>query len=169
MNNFGKSLLGVVRSAGLVGLIACSTPSFATDDLPSVTVRPSDRLREPFQAAWTVPYDDPSDGEILVPEGKRLVIEFVSLDIGIDSDCRVASLSVATKTGGTAVGFHVPTTARFEGVNRSVDMLGQMVVLRSDPGTKADVNYGVIGLSCNQIGVISVSGYFEPALPTLPQ
>lgn len=170
MSGLGKSVVGVVRMASVLGVIACSMQvlSHAENGLQTISVKPSDRAVEPFQAGWGVPYDKPEDGRILVPEGKRLVIEFISLDISVDSDCRVSFASILTKAGGSAAGHTIPTTAHIEYPTRNVDLLGQMILLRSDPGSTVDVRYGYSGTSCAEIGVVSVSGYFE-AVPPTPQ
>jgi hypothetical protein len=175
MRRLGKALVTVVRLAGVVGVIALLTPapSFAQDAPPTTVVRPGGQAaQQPFQALWGIPYDEPGDGTINVPAGKRLVLEFASISVSADLDCNIASISFTTSVGGTPVSHKLPTTSHWTVGTRNLDMGSAQIRLYADPGTEAGVNYGIIGTGCDPIGALSVSGYFmdvPPDLPTAPQ
>jgi hypothetical protein len=125
-----------------------------------LSVRDVDKAsRQPFQAAFHVPlFDVP---KIQVPAGKRLVFEFVSLDIVSDLVCTVSFAQIETVVGGTRVA-HIIPTSHSPTATRNNDLVGQQIKLYADPGTEASVVYGVRGDGpCNSIGGIAVSGYFE--------
>ena len=115
--------------------------------------------RQPFQARYTVPLADVP--RIQVPLGKRLVFEFISLDIASSLACQVDSAVIQTFVGGTRAEFIMPATHAPTATN-NVEYVGQMVKLYADPGTEAVVNYGFRGDGpCNSHGFLTVSGYFE--------
>ena len=115
--------------------------------------------RQPFHARYTVPLADVP--RIQVPLGKRLVFEFISLDIASSLQCQVDGAVIQTWVGGTRAEFimpaiHVPTATN------NVEHVGQLIKLYADPGTEAIVNYGFRGNGpCNSHGFLTVSGYFE--------
>jgi hypothetical protein len=164
MNRFRESLV-TVKLAGLAGVIALFAPtlSHAQNDAPPFVTYQVDRsVPQPFQASWGIPFDfSANDGKISVPAGKRLVIEYVSLTVSIDSDCHMGSLSVQTRAGETLTTQYAPIEIHTEFGTRSVAKLGQLVRFRADPGTDVFVNYSIAGTGCNPIGALAVSGYFE--------
>jgi hypothetical protein len=115
--------------------------------------------RQPFQAEFHIPlFDVP---RIQVPAGKRLVFEFVSMDVASDLVCSVSFVQIETIVGGTRAAHIMPTSHIVAGT-RNVDSVGQQIKLYADPGTQASVVYGVRGDGpCNSNGTIAVSGYFE--------
>ncbi len=166
MRGFQKAAVAVVRLAGLAAAVVLltPTPSHAQGATPPTVVRPGDRqAQQPFQKSWGIPFNANDDGEIAVPAGKRLVLEYASLDASVASDCRVGYLSVSTIAGGTVAGHYVPISSHVEFGTRNVDAVGQLVKFYADPETTVYINYGVAGLNCNPIGSLAVSGYFVDA------
>lgn len=166
MRGLLESSVAVMKLAGVVGAVALFTPapSHAQCPAPPIAVRQGDHLaQQPFQANWGVPFNSPGDGEIPVPAGKRLVLEYASLDVTVASDCRAGFLSVRTTAGGTSAGHFVPITGHFTFGTRNVEVTGQPIKVYADPATTASVSYGIAGTNCDPIGVITVSGYFVDA------
>ena len=114
-------------------------------------------VRQPFQKLTFIPTSQAFD----VPADKRLVIEFVSMNLASDTTCRVTSLSLRTSSGGASVAFFFAPT-HVPGPDRNSATFGQVAHLYADPGS--DVEFQVLVQTtgpCNLNGSVTVSGYLE--------
>lgn len=166
MHGLWRSSFAAITLASAVGgtVLLTAAPSHAQCPPPPIAVRHGDLLaQQPIQQSWGVPFDAPGDGEIEVPAGKRLVVEYASLDVSVDSDCRVGFLSVSTRAGGTIATHYVPIASHLEFGTRNVEVAGQPIRFYADPGTTVYVAYSVAGTNCSPIGGLAVSGYLVDA------
>jgi hypothetical protein len=111
--------------------------------------------RQPFQRIIFLP----GPSTFIVPAGKRMVIEFASMNTSVDTGCRVIALVIQTTVGGTIAGFALPPTHAIV-PGRNFDTIGQPVLIYADPGTQVTFSTFTQAVgSCNLIGSIVVSGY----------
>ena len=136
----------------VTGSVAVTT----TENDPLLVSDVNNIARQPFQRIMFLPAGPSS---FVVPAGKRLVIEFASMNTSVDTGCRVIALTIQTTVGGTNAGFSLPPThAMVPG--RSFDTVGQPVSIYADPGTQVSFSTFTQSTgSCNLLGSISISGY----------
>jgi|SRR5689334_22455864 len=116
--------------------------------------------RQPFQRRIQIPLIE-SQSTIHVPEGKRLVLEYGSIDVTVEQNCRVAFISIQTEVGGAKADHLISISSHTTIGTRNVDLAGQQIKLYSDPGTDTTVNFAFSGDNCQPAGLMAVSGYFE--------
>ena len=97
-----------------------------------------------------------------VPQGKRLVIEYASMEASLTDD-QVAQLKIETIAGGTNVTHHFPVTAPavvFQG-EAVVATLAQQVRLYADAGTSVEIKArrNNVGPAFLAFFRVSISGY----------
>ncbi len=162
MRRLHSSTVTIVKLSVFLGVVALAAPAgaHAQSVPPEIVLHPNEPARQPFQDSWGVPFNEPGDGEVVVPPGKRFVLEFTSLDVTVDTDCRVGFVSITTTAGGKTAGHHVPIASHVEFGTRNIAVTGQPLRLYGDPGTTMFVNFGGAGLNCNPIGALGASGYF---------
>jgi len=124
-------------------------------------VRDVDRsTRQPVQLNIPIPLNE-IPPIIHVPLGKRLVLEYASIDVSVEASCRVAVITIQTVTGGVPADHIIPISNHILFGSRNVDLAGQVIKLYSDPGTNAAINFATSGDICKPTGLMAVSGYFE--------
>jgi hypothetical protein len=98
-----------------------------------------------------------------VPEGKRLVIEQVSVDIRVKADAaQSAEAAVGTQVGNTVTTYHIPgvsVTPFTAGLTAQRFLASSQMRSYADPGTQA-----CVGAASNVAGegdtfVVNLSGY----------
>jgi len=99
---------------------------------------------QPIQASGLCTAQEPNGGcavEIYtVPEGKRLVIEFVSM-LAVVPSGQQASLDIGTKVNGQFSHFHIPySQPALGGSAVAVTNIAQQLRIYADPGTTVGVN-----------------------------
>ena len=95
---------------------------------------------------------------MLVPTGKRLVIEFVGVDVNVPSGQKV--LAAVGTTLGSATLFHPIVTATLPGVGgQDVFRASQPVRLYADPGTSVGLFITRAGTVGAGHAVVTVSGH----------
>ena len=101
--------------------------------------------RSPAAAAGTFKLDGPS---YTVPAGKRLVVEFVSVEFGTDSTALVSSYAMLRSTPGglIALGGSTDSITCTETGSFSCITISKPVKLYADPGSQVSV-HGVITVS----------------------
>lgn len=116
--------------------------------------------RQPFHKIIPIPLVEVPP-IIQIPPGKRLVLEYGSIDAVVELNCRVAFIRIETFVGGTLGTHLIPISSHTVVGGRNVELAGQQIKLYGDPGTNATVNIAVSGDNCHPIGLMAVSGYFE--------
>jgi len=140
----------------VTGTVAIEIPS----DSP-LPVRDVDTFsRQPFHRRIQIPAVE-SQGTIEVPAGKRLVLEYGSIDVTVEQQCRVAFMSIETSVGGAIAPHIIPISSHVTIGTRNVDLAGQQIKVYADPGTVATVSFAFSGDNCLPAGLMAVSGYFE--------
>jgi hypothetical protein len=140
----------------VTGTVAIEVPN----DNP-LLVRDVDTFsRQPFHRRIQIPLVG-SQGTIEVPAGKRLVLEYASIDVTVEQQCRVAFMTIDTSVGGAVANHVVPISSHTTIGTRNVDLAGQLIKIYADPGTTASINFAFSGDNCEPMGLMAVSGYFE--------
>ena len=116
--------------------------------------------RQPFHRRIQIPLVQPQP-LIEVPAGKRLVLEYGSIDVTVELQCRVAFMIIDTSVGGAIAPHIIPISSHTTIGSRNVDLAGQLIKVYADPGTTASVNFAFSGDNCSPAGLMAVSGYFE--------
>ena len=159
---------------GTVGLAPGTGVFIDNTSNDPVRVRNVNDAIQPVQASKPLTIDDTSLGiqSVLykVPSGKRLVIEYGSLDVGCALPGQTFTLSLATNLGGTLVGHSLgatlptapPGTSNIacNGVlASSTTAMGQKSRLYADPGTEVSLTVN----RSNRTGVaaieVAIAGY----------
>jgi hypothetical protein len=143
------AMLGIIAAALIAVLLA---PGFAgSAQAPLPVIEQKNPAFQPFQTELAP--KSPFCGEIDVPAGRRLVIEFVS---GAFEETQRRTVTVVTTVGGEAVRHFI----KLPEFNPDIETIegGQAVRLYADPSTRVRACIG------GGLGVISLSGY----LVTLP-
>ncbi|HVF46554.1 MAG TPA: hypothetical protein VNA17_03210 [Pyrinomonadaceae bacterium] len=128
-----------------------------TENAPLLVRDIHNPARQPFHRSVFLPATTFS-----VPAGKRLFIEFASMNMSVSTGCQVITLTVQTSVGGDTAFFslpptHVPNPA---GSGRNFDTVGQQVRIYADPGTQVSfLLFTQATGACNPLGTFSVSGY----------
>ena len=141
-----------------------NTPNVTVTNTPSV--RDADNpAHQPVQANMACFADNVlgcSETIYTVPSGKRLVIEFVSMEAGLTAD-QVAQMTMKTTVDGAEVTHRFPLTepARVFQGEAVVATLAQQVRLYADAGTSVEMKArrNNIGAAFNAIFRFSISGY----------
>jgi len=140
----------------VTGTVAVQTSS----DNPLLVRDVDTSSRQPFQQYISIPLTEVPPA-IHVPVGKRLVLEYGSIDVTVELNCRVAFMNIQTFAGGTLAQHIIPISSHATVEARNVELAGQQIKLYADSGTDATVNFAFRGGNCNPIGSMAVSGYFE--------
>jgi hypothetical protein len=158
-----------------VGIAGTAAIQIANSPSSPVPVRDAAMLnRTPFQTQVTVEVKDTESkgsGFVRVPAGKRLVIEYASVEAVALTGERLVFELVTQSNNGTqppvSVRHFLPTTVSGPGPlgGDEDEYIGGLVVkLFSDPGTSLEMRAerGAAN-SGNAIAIFSISGYFEDA------
>jgi hypothetical protein len=117
----------------------------------------NDVVQTPFQAAFTdiVP--------VIVPSGKRLVIEYVSGFVGT-GDAVALAVSIETKLGGQALRHAIPINlASANGGGAETYTFGDSARLYADPGTQVIARLHLTGNPAGSAANCTLSGYLVDA------
>jgi hypothetical protein len=139
-----------------------NTPTVQVGNTPDAPVSARDvdnPARQPFHKSINIGF--PS--AFVVPNGKRLVIEFFSARVSFPAECRLSDLSITTTTEGEgALHFFLPTTIDPVLLARAM-VVSQETRIYADPGT--EVKFGgdtacFLGGTLDQfIATGTISGY----------
>jgi hypothetical protein len=121
--------------------------------------------RSPAAAAGTFKLDGPS---YTVPAGKRLVVEFVSIEFGTDSAALVSSYATVRSTpgGSVALGGSTDAITCTEAGSFSCITISKPVKLYADPGAQVSV-HGVITVRSATIAPLFMNHGFNGYLVDL--
>jgi len=141
------AMLGIIAAVSVAQLVAPSHAGSAQQPLPVVEQR--NPAIAPFQAELAP--KSPFCGEVEVPAGNRLVIEFVSAGI---EEASSRTIDVVTTAEGETVRHFIKLPEFEVGVENLEG--GQQVRLYADPSTtvRACISHG--------LGVVSLSGHLVP-------
>lgn len=154
----------VTGTVGITGPVAITGAVGITPGNDPLLVRDADRqAREPFQRSFSLSGGSTS-ANFSVPAGKRLFMEFASMNSSVVTGCRVVTFGIGTTVGGNSGSFtlaptHISGTELSSG--RSFDTVGQQVRISADPGTMVNLSLFTQTSSpgCALLGGFSVSGY----------
>lgn len=122
----------------------------------------SENDRHPFQDTLTVNIPAGSNNFsniLLVPNGKRLVIEYLAAETNLPPGQKINILSIGTTVNGNFVPYYLPAVKTAKDGPLDQFLTNQLVRLYADPGTQVVVFFARNGTNGVAGTDVAISGY----------